>query len=155
MQDAMSLLTVRRATPDDSAAVEGLLERYYAEWDIWERDAPEVVRSSLAAPQLGFYLACGQGTALGCVLGRPCPSVAGAAECKRLFVRPEARGFGIARLLMNYLEQEARAAGFRSMYLDTKDEFSAAIALYERLGYSACARYNDNPQATMFFRKQL
>jgi hypothetical protein len=41
------------------------------------------------------------------------------------------------------------------MYLDSKPEFSAAIALYRRRGYVECTRYNDNAQATVFLRKSL
>jgi len=41
------------------------------------------------------------------------------------------------------------------MYLDTKDDLISAIKFYQRQGYEACERYNDNPQATMFMRKKL
>jgi GNAT superfamily N-acetyltransferase len=146
---------LRRATAADLPAVTALLEVYFTEWDIWQRDTPESLLAQLSAPQLGLYLAEQDGQPLACVLGRPCPSVPNAAECKRLYVLPEARGLGLARLLMQHLEAEAHTAGFGWMYLDTKAEFTAAIELYRRLGYTPCPRYNDNPQATMFFRKQL
>ena len=41
------------------------------------------------------------------------------------------------------------------IYLDTYDDLKAAIALYIRRGYETCERYNDNPQATVFLRKQI
>ena len=41
------------------------------------------------------------------------------------------------------------------MYLDSKDNFDKALAMYRRRGYVACERFNDNPQATFFFRKKL
>ena len=41
------------------------------------------------------------------------------------------------------------------VYLDTNDAFAASVALYRARGYEPCARYNDNPQATLFFRKRL
>jgi hypothetical protein len=32
---------------------------------------------------------------------------------------------------------------------------TAAIRFYEQRGYERCARYNENPQATIFMRKEL
>jgi hypothetical protein len=56
---------------------------------------------------------------------------------------------------MDFIEHQSLAAGYDWMYLDSKDNFTDAIAMYRRLGYSPCERYNDNPQATVFFRKRL
>jgi hypothetical protein len=41
------------------------------------------------------------------------------------------------------------------IYLDTGADFAAAQSLYQARGYEPCERYNDNPQATCFFRKRL
>ena len=49
----------------------------------------------------------------------------------------------------------AKEAGYRWVYLDTKAEFAAAIALYSRRGYKETERYNDNAQATIFMRLAL
>jgi GNAT superfamily N-acetyltransferase len=83
----------------------------------------------------------------------PIPGPAG--EIKRLFVRPEYRGLGVALRLLQTLEQFARSQNTKWLYLDTKDDLKDAIAFYLRNGYTACTRYNDNPQATKFMRKQL
>lgn len=91
----------------------------------------------------------------GCVLYRVLDGVQNAAECKRLYVPPEYRGGRIATRLMDAIEAAARMAGLEWMYLDSKADFLAAIAMYKRRGYRECARYNDNPQATLFFRKQI
>jgi hypothetical protein len=32
---------------------------------------------------------------------------------------------------------------------------TSAIRFYEQQGYERCARYNENPQATIFMRKEL
>ena len=56
---------------------------------------------------------------------------------------------------MQAAEQHARAAGLQWLYLDTKDDLHAAIHFYLSTGYQPCPRYNDNPQATLFLRKQL
>jgi ribosomal protein S18 acetylase RimI-like enzyme len=86
---------------------------------------------------------------------RKLPNIAHASECKRLYVKPTARGKHIADKLLDAQEAFARNEGVDWIYLDSYDDLKAAIALYERRGYERCERYNDNPQATLFMRKYL
>ena len=91
-----------------------------------------------------------------CVALRPLESLGPEiCEVKRLYVRPEYRGSGTADRLYAALETFAHSAGFGWIYLDTTDGMRAAIRFYERNGFKYCERYNDNPQATLFMRKQL
>lgn len=92
---------------------------------------------------------------VGCIALRPLEVSPFAGEVKRLYVKPTARGQGIAGLLLDALHEFARAAGYEWLYLDTKDDLADAIRFYGKNGYSRCARYNDNPQATIFMRKRL
>lgn len=57
-------------------------------------------------------------------------------ELKKLFLLPPGRGFGIGRALASQCLDFARLQGFQSCYLDTLKSMSAAIALYETLGFS-------------------
>ena len=95
------------------------------------------------------------GQPVGCVCLRPLPAIENASECKRLYVRPAGRGMGIANRLMDALESYAGTVGYQAVYLDTYDDLKPAIALYAGRGYKPCERYNNNPQATVFMRKQL
>ena len=148
-------ITIRRATPEDLPALWPLLDAYYTEWQVQQRDTPDDVVHYLHAPSpLGFLVAQHERTLVGCVLLRSLPSIPSAAECKRLFVAPSFRGHRLASLLMDHAESLASAT-LDYIYLDTADAFTAAISLYQRRGYQPCPRYNDNPQATFFFRKQL
>ena len=146
---------IRRATKADLTSVGALLDNYYTEWDIWQRDPPEMILTYIQYPQLGFLLAEVDAKAAGCVLLRPLPSIPNAVECKRLFVAPEFRGQRLAALLMDAAENAAREAGSQWVYLDSKAEFTTAIALYRRRGYQEIDRFNDNEQATIFMRKSL
>ncbi len=51
------------------------------------------------------------------------------------FVAPWARGHGLARLLLEQAEQQAREEGFAVINLDVRDTQDAAIKLYESMGY--------------------
>ncbi|MGW1378802.1 GNAT family N-acetyltransferase [Streptomyces sp. NPDC002446] len=55
-------------------------------------------------------------------------------EVSRLCVAPAARGAGLGRRLLRAVEEEAAARGLRPV-LEVKTTDTAAIALYERLGW--------------------
>jgi GNAT superfamily N-acetyltransferase len=73
------------------------------------------------------------GRALGCgglrSLGEP------VAEIKRMYVRPEARGSGVGAAILEALEREAAARGFKVLRLETGPLQPEAIGLYARSGY--------------------
>jgi GNAT superfamily N-acetyltransferase len=57
-------------------------------------------------------------------------------EIKRIFVRPGARGRGIARLILKPLEAEAAQLGATRIVLETGRDRPEAIRLYVRSGYT-------------------
>ena len=65
-----------------------------------------------------------------------------AATFMHSFVAPYARGHGLARLMMLKVEERARTAGYRVLNLDVRETQSAAIKLYESLGY---IRWGEHP----------
>jgi ribosomal protein S18 acetylase RimI-like enzyme len=65
-----------------------------------------------------------------------------AAVFMHSFVAPYARGHGLARLMMLKVEERARSNGFRVLNLDVRETQTAAIALYESLGYQ---RWGEHP----------
>ena len=58
------------------------------------------------------------------------------------FVAPWARGHGLARLLLETVEEKARALGFAVINLDVRQTMSRAIELYESMGY---IRFGEHP----------
>jgi uncharacterized protein (DUF952 family)/GNAT superfamily N-acetyltransferase len=79
----------------------------------------------------------------------------GLGEVKRMYVAPEVRGRGIARRLLDALEEAARRLGHDRVRLDTGPLQPHAKALYETAGYVEIANYNRNPKATYFGEKDL
>jgi ribosomal protein S18 acetylase RimI-like enzyme len=59
-----------------------------------------------------------------------------AATLTHAFVAPYARGHGLARMLMQRVEEGARALGYYVINLDVRESQHAAIRLYESLGYT-------------------
>ena len=63
------------------------------------------------------------------------------AEIKRMFVRPEHRGSGVAPLLIGELEKWALEAGFLRAVLETGVKNSDALRFYAKCGYSKIKNY--------------
>jgi putative acetyltransferase len=95
-------------------------------------------------PDIRFFLARLDGVAVGCGGIALCD---GFAEVKRMYVRPEARGLGVADRLVARLAQEARDAGRTLLRLETGIHQTAALRFYERLGFAACGAFE--PYAAM------
>lgn len=54
---------------------------------------------------------------------------------RKMFVRPDYRGTGVAELLLDNAMQWARDHGFSEMYLGTNSRFHAARRFYEKHGF--------------------
>jgi GNAT superfamily N-acetyltransferase len=69
-------------------------------------------------------------------------------EIKRMYVRPQFRGLGLARQLLDYLTDYARAHGVGVLRLETGIHQHAAIRLYEQVGFRRIppfGEYRDDP----------
>ncbi|HEV7752641.1 MAG TPA: GNAT family N-acetyltransferase [Baekduia sp.] len=78
-----------------------------------------------------------------------------ACEIKRMYVVPDARGRGLAKVLLEALEAEARRLGYRIARLDTGAQQPAAQRMYERAGYQPIGNFNANPFASFWGEKAL
>lgn len=65
----------------------------------------------------------------------------GAAEIKRMYVVPEARGTGVATSVLRALEDAARDRGLDTLKLETGHGQPDAMRFYEREGYSRIANF--------------
>jgi carbonic anhydrase len=75
---------------------------------------------------------------------------------KRLFVRPEYRGYGVGRALAKRALSAGRELGYRRMRLDTLATLQGAVALYKAMGFHRIAAYYHNPlPGAQFWEKQL
>jgi DNA-binding MarR family transcriptional regulator/GNAT superfamily N-acetyltransferase len=103
----------------------------------------------------GEPVACGGLQTLDALAHGPLAGGRGVGELKRMWVHDDWRGAGLGSRLLRHLEDQARALGHGAVRLDTNAALAEAISMYQRAGYRAIARYNDNPWATHFFEKSL
>lgn len=148
-------------TSDDLRATAELFAAYAASLpvDLGYQDFGAELASlpgKYAPPQGELLLARGRdGAALGCVGLRPI-SPEGCCEMKRLYLAPAARGTGLGRALAEAVVATAKDIGYRELRLDTLATMTAAIALYERMGFVRIAPYyGPTPAGTVFMALAL
>lgn len=76
-------------------------------------------------------------------------------EVKHLWVEPKGRGQGRGKQLLHELETRAIDFGATHAVLDTNASLAAAGGLYVSAGYLTIEPYNDNPNATNWYKKLL
>ncbi|WFR68583.1 GNAT family N-acetyltransferase [Curtobacterium flaccumfaciens] len=76
-------------------------------------------------------------------------------EVKHVFVTPAGRGKGVATTLMDALEAAGAELGATAIVLDTNDSLVAAGAMYRSRGYERVEPFNENPNATAWYRKPV
>jgi DNA-binding MarR family transcriptional regulator/N-acetylglutamate synthase-like GNAT family acetyltransferase len=76
-------------------------------------------------------------------------------EIKRMWVRSDARGFGVGRRLLETLERFARRSALGMLRLETNRTLDEAQALYRKCGYREVEPFNDEPYAHHWFEKAL
>lgn len=96
-------------------------------------------RGVMLVPERTLILALLDGVVAGSAqLVRPTrQNEAGAASAvlQTFFVAPWARGHGVARRLVQAVEDQARKEGYEVLNLDVRETQAAAITLYESLGF--------------------
>jgi putative acetyltransferase len=110
---------------------------------------------ALMHPSITFVAALFNGKAVGC--GAIRRDSEGYAEIKRMYVKPEYRGKGIAQRILAKLESLAEEDGLTVLRLETGIHQAEALRLYERSGYalrSIFGEYFEDP-LSVFYEKRL
>lgn len=103
-----------------------------------------LVLDAIFQPHIRFFVARVNGAAVGCGGVALFP---GFAELKRMYVRKDTRGRGIADAILVRLSATARGAGLTTLRLETGMHSAAALRFYGRCGFEPCAIFE--PYASM------
>ena len=79
------------------------------------------------------------------------------AEIKRMYIRPQFRGHGLARLMLDHLAEYSRRNGVNVLRLETGIHQHEAIGLYERAGFKSIppfGEYKPDP-LSRFYEKRI
>ena len=146
---------IETPTPDARALVgelEGILS---AEYPPEQRHG--LPFEAIFQPHIQFFVASLDGVAAGCGGVALFPQF---AEVKRMYVRPVARGRGVAQALLARIE--AASAGLAWLRLETGPQQKAAIAMYGRWGFEPCGTFGayagmpaEQVAASVFMQKRL
>jgi GNAT superfamily N-acetyltransferase len=146
-------IRVYRAEGSQIESAYGIVKEYYQAAAVVVREDADQFAKDYFGAGTGVWLAEDDGRIVGCIALRNLRAMRGCGEIKRLYVRPEFRGKGLADQLLRALEDYAKECGYEWLYLDTAADMKAAARFYERKGFQPCERYNENPQAAIFMRK--
>lgn len=109
----------------------------------------------LLREQVAFFVIRQDGLAAGC--GGIKLFDAAYGEIKRMYVRPQFRGLGLAKLMLNHLAAYARDHGVGLLRLETGIHQHEAIGLYERMGFRSIhpfGEYHEDP-LSRFYEKHI
>ncbi len=155
----MSTLTVEHYDIQAALALQLIAELHDIASALYPEDG-----SSDVVPVLPHEVAAGRGAFLLARLdGEPaaCGAVRllddGSVEIKRMYTRPTARRHGVAAVVLNALEAEARSLGASRIVLETGPRQPEAIALYHRAGFAVTLPFLDREEhpLSIFMGKDL
>ena len=147
------ILPERPDTPDAQmliAELEAHLEPYYPKTSRHGYSVQKLLQQKVAffvTRQDGLPAGCGGVQFYGDEYG----------EIKRMFVRPQFRGLGLARLMLQHLEDYARGQAIYVLRLETGIHQKEAIRLYESWGFQYIppfGEYVEDP-LSRFFEKWI
>jgi len=151
----MESQVVLRVVPLDHPEARRLESRHIAEMARrYGGKGPGPLRGDEFEPPRGcFVVAVLDGAAVGC--GGLRSLSPGVAEIKRMYVDAAARGCGVGRRILAFLEERAQAAAYTETWLETGTEQPEAISLYTAAGYRPLDPYGEfkqDPRCRCFYR---
>jgi putative acetyltransferase len=120
-------------SPDVSRLLAAFVDEVKNRYDSPPADVGMLDPDLVSVPRSAFLVARRDGNAVGC--GALVPIDEYSVEVKRMFVARDARGLGIATMVLHELELLAREFNYDAMRLETGDKQPESIALYGKAGF--------------------
>jgi len=146
---------IRRARPEDRAAVEAIVHAAYAMYvdRIGKPPGPMLDDyARLIADGAVSVIEDADGTMAGIIVLVPKPDH---LLLDNIAVRPDWQGQGLGRQLIAFAEDEARRLSYAELRLYTHEKMTENIALYTRLGFVEAGRGHQAGYDRVFMTKRL
>jgi putative acetyltransferase len=146
MTDSITIAREDPRKPDVVKLVRDLDAMFH---DLYPAESNHLVDiETLAKPDIHFFVVRRSGEAIGTgALWHRDPAY---GEIKRIYVRPEARGLKLSKLIMARLEEDAREHGLKAMKLETGTLQPEALGLFAKWGFTRCGPYADYPTDDLY-----
>lgn len=136
-------IQIRPIKEDDNVAIAALIRKVLTEFKrnqagtVFTDPTTDNLFSLFITDDAVYWIAEEQGNILGGCGIYPTEGLPeGCAELVKFYLDPESRGKGIGKKLLEKSFESASAMGFHQLYLESFPEFTTAIALYEKYGFS-------------------
>lgn len=148
MTQAPNTVTIRNIEPQDNEPLAKIIRSALEEFGankpgtVYFDPTTDALYQLFQTPRSQYFVAENENGLLGGGGIYPTDGLpADTCELVKMYLRPEARGLGLGRQLIEQCMEAARAAGFSKMYLETMPELRNALVAYEKLGF----KYLDGP----------
>jgi putative acetyltransferase len=152
---ALEISRVDPREPEAAALISAMPAEITATYDHKIDGAGNFKPEDVLVPGSGFFVGRVENQAVACGAFRPLEP--GIAEIKRMFVATGHRGRGYSKAMLSTLERMAKESGYDTVRLETRHLQTAAIALYEGLGYVRIPNYGryEGKQGCLCYEKML
>jgi GNAT superfamily N-acetyltransferase len=142
-------------SPDARRLISALDEHLSSFYPPEQRFGPNLKAEHLAAGLGTFVMARADGRAVGCGALRKLDD--STAEVKRMYVEPDVRGQGVAKGILEHLEDVGRELGVSRLVLETGIYQAEAIGLYRRTGFEPVRCWGEYAESvtSVCFEKNL
>lgn len=150
----MPAITLRPAKPQDAAAIAACVCEAYVHYieRIGKQPGPMLEDYAQVVSDSQVHVAVSAGRVVGAIVLKTTDE---GFYVDNVAVRPDVKGQGVGRLLLELAETEARRQGYKSIYLATHELMVENRALYLRIGYEEYDRRVVSGYPRVFFRKAL
>jgi putative acetyltransferase len=138
----LSEVIIRRIQPSDNSYLATIVRNTLAEFDaakpgtVFFDPTTDALFELFQTPKSAYFVAEFEGKIFGGGGIFPTDGLPdGTCELVKMYLLPEVRGIGLGRTLIERCLEQAKAEGFRHVYLETLDELHLALKIYARFGF--------------------
>lgn len=139
----MESITIRTIKPEDNKALAKIVRDTLAEFGAnkpgtvyYDPTTDHLFEVFNSTPDSIYFIAEKDGVMLGGAGIYPTEALPEATcEMVKMYLKPEARGLGLGRMLIEKCLITAKELGYKQVYLESMPELKKALSVYEKFGF--------------------